>query len=36
VPNVGHLGVIFNQGAADAILEWAEAHAKETADDQAR
>jgi len=31
VPNVGHLGVIFDQGAADAILEWAEAHIKETA-----
>ncbi len=31
VPNVGHLGVIFDQGAADAILEWAEARIKETA-----
>jgi len=31
VPNVGHLGVIFDEGAADAILEWAEARIKETA-----
>ena len=25
VPNVGHLGVIFDQSAAEAILKWAEA-----------
>lgn len=31
VPNVGHLGVIFDQGAADAILEWADALIKESA-----
>jgi len=31
VPNVGHLGVIFDQGAADAILEWAETFTKESA-----
>ncbi len=31
VPNVGHLGVIFDHGTADAILEWAEARIKETA-----
>ena len=30
VPNVGHLGVIFDQSAADAILEWADAHTKQT------
>ena len=30
VPNVGHLGVIFDQSAADAILEWADAHIKQT------
>ena len=28
VPNVGHLGVIFEQRTADAILQWADAHAK--------
>ncbi len=27
VPNVGHLGVIFEQRTADAILQWADAHA---------
>ncbi len=31
VPNVGHLGVIFDQGAADAMLEWADARVRETA-----
>jgi pimeloyl-ACP methyl ester carboxylesterase len=29
IPNVGHLGVIFDQRTADAILQWADAHAKE-------
>jgi pimeloyl-ACP methyl ester carboxylesterase len=29
IPNVGHLGVIFDQRTADAILEWADAHARE-------
>jgi pimeloyl-ACP methyl ester carboxylesterase len=29
IPNDGHLGVIFDQRTADAILEWADAHAKE-------
>jgi len=28
IPNVGHLGVIFEQRTADAILQWADAHAK--------
>jgi pimeloyl-ACP methyl ester carboxylesterase len=31
VPNVGHLGVIFDQTTADAILKWADAHTEETA-----
>ena len=31
VPNVGHLGVIFDQSAADAILEWADGLTEETA-----
>lgn len=31
VPDVGHLGVIFEQRTADAILAWADAHARETA-----
>ncbi len=31
VPNVGHLGVIFDQRTADATLQWANAHAKEQA-----
>jgi pimeloyl-ACP methyl ester carboxylesterase len=31
VPNVGHLGVIFDQATAEAILEWADAHVKATA-----
>ena len=26
IPGVGHLGVIFDQRTADAIVEWAEAH----------
>ncbi len=30
-PNVGHLGVIFDQGTAHVILEWAEARTKATA-----
>jgi pimeloyl-ACP methyl ester carboxylesterase len=30
VPNVGHLGVIFDQSAADAILKWADAHTRQT------
>ncbi len=29
IPNVGHLGVIFDQRTADAILQWADVHAKE-------
>ena len=29
IPNVGHLGVIFDQRTADGILEWADAHARE-------
>ena len=29
VPGVGHLGVIFEQATADAILEWADSHTKE-------
>jgi pimeloyl-ACP methyl ester carboxylesterase len=31
VPDVGHLGVIFEQRTADAILAWADDHAKEKA-----
>ena len=31
VPDVGHLGVIFEQRTADAILAWADAHASERA-----
>jgi pimeloyl-ACP methyl ester carboxylesterase len=31
IPNDGHLGVIFDQRTADAILEWADAHAREDA-----
>src|SRR5450631_2200640 len=31
IPNVGHLGVIFDQRTADAILQWADTHAKELA-----
>lgn len=31
VPNVGHLGVIFDQSAADDMLEWAQAQVRETA-----
>jgi len=31
IPNVGHLGVIFDQRTADAILQWADVHAKELA-----
>ncbi len=30
-PGVGHLGVIFDPGTAEAILEWAGARVKETA-----
>ena len=30
-PNVGHLGVIFDQDTADAIVEWVEARTKATA-----
>ena len=30
-PNVGHLGVIFDQGTADVILDWAEIRTRETA-----
>jgi pimeloyl-ACP methyl ester carboxylesterase len=31
VPNVGHLGAIFHEGAADTILEWAEGRIREAA-----
>jgi len=31
IPNVGHLGVIFEQRTADVILQWADTHAKELA-----
>lgn len=31
VPDVGHLGVIFDQRTADVSLAWADAHARETA-----
>jgi hypothetical protein len=31
VPDVGYLGVIFEQQTADAILAWADAHASERA-----
>ncbi len=31
IPNVGHLGVIFDQRTADAILQWADAHTTELA-----
>ena len=31
LPDAGHLGVIFEQRTADAILEWAEAHARKAA-----
>jgi PGAP1-like protein len=34
VPNVGHLGVIFDQGTADAILEWASALVKPRSTDR--
>jgi len=31
LPDAGHLGVIFDQRTADAVLEWAEAHAHKAA-----
>ncbi len=31
IPNAGHLGVIFEQRTAAAVLQWASAHAKELA-----
>ncbi len=31
IPNVGHLGVIFDQSAAEGILNWAEARIQEMA-----
>jgi len=31
LPDAGHLGVIFEQRTADAILEWAESHARKAA-----
>ena len=31
LPDAGHLGVIFEQRTADAILAWAEAHARKAA-----
>ncbi len=31
IPAVGHLGVIFDQRTADAILQWAEVHTRERA-----
>jgi len=34
VPNVGHLGAIFDQGTADAILEWASALVKRRSTDR--
>ena len=31
LPDAGHLGVIFEQRTADAILEWGDAHARKVA-----